>query len=130
MDKTGIYLCLDNLKMSVIKLFSVRIECLHAFILFRKRTSNSPVPYGGFNVLDLLKRKNKVVGIKQTKKALEQGQLDAVFIACDAESRVVMQIKLLCDQKAVRVYDTESMKQLGKAAGIDVGASVVGIGKL
>lgn len=79
---------------------------------------------------DLLKRKNKVVGVKQTIKAVEQGKLEAVFIAHDADIRVIGQLRQLCEEKSVKVINAESMKQLGKAAGIDVGASVVGIQKL
>lgn len=80
-------------------------------------------------MLDLLKRKEKVVGIKQTKKAAEQDKLEAVFIAYDADQRVVGQLKAFCEEKKIGVFTTESMKQLGKAAGIDVGAAVVGIQK-
>lgn len=80
-------------------------------------------------MLDLLKKKDKVVGIKQTKKAAEQDKLEAVFIACDADQRVVGQLKQLCEEKKIPVCTTETMKQLGKAAGIDVGAAIVGITK-
>lgn len=78
-------------------------------------------------MLELLKRKEKVVGVKQTKKAAEQGRLEAVFIANDADQRIVGQVKQFCEENQIAVYSTESMKLLGKAAGIDVGASVVGV---
>jgi large subunit ribosomal protein L7A len=80
-------------------------------------------------VLELLKKKEKVVGIKQTRKAAEQDRLEAVFIAYDADQRVVGQLKQLCEEKKIDVYTTESMKQLGKAAGIDVGAAIIGVFK-
>ncbi len=80
-------------------------------------------------MLELLKRKDKVVGVKQTKKAAEQGRLEAVFIANDADQRIVGQVKQFCEENQIAVYSTESMKLLGKAAGIDVGASVVGVVK-
>lgn len=80
-------------------------------------------------MLELLKKKEKVVGIKQTKKAAEQNKLEAVFIAHDADQRVVGQVKQFCEENKINVCITESMKQLGKAAGIDVGASVIGIVK-
>ncbi len=80
-------------------------------------------------MLELLKRKEKVVGVKQTKKAAEQGRLEAVFIANDADQRIVGQVKQFCEENQIAVYSTESMKLLGKAAGIDVGASVVGVVK-
>ncbi len=78
-------------------------------------------------MLELLKKKEKVVGIKQTRKAAEQEMLEAVFIAYDADQRIVGQLKQLCEEKQIAIYTTESMKQLGKATGIDVGAAIVGI---
>jgi large subunit ribosomal protein L7A len=78
-------------------------------------------------VIELLKKKAKVVGVKQTKKAAEQDQLEMVFIASDADQRVVAPIKQFCESKGIIVHVTSTMKQLGKAAGIDVGAAVAGI---
>lgn len=78
-------------------------------------------------MLELLKKKEKVVGLKQTRKAAEQDRLELVIIADDADRRITDQIKQLCEEKAIKVYSADSMKQLGKAAGIDVGAAVVGI---
>ena len=80
-------------------------------------------------MLELLKGKDKVVGIKQTKKAAEQDKLEAVFVACDADPKVVGQLKQLCEEKKIPVYTAEPMKQLGRAAGIDVSAAVVGVSK-
>jgi large subunit ribosomal protein L7A len=78
-------------------------------------------------VIELLKTKEKVVGIKQTKKSAEQEKLAAVFIASDADQRVVGPIIQICESKNISVHLVDTMKQLGKAAGIDVGAAVVGI---
>ncbi|NLP00721.1 MAG: 50S ribosomal protein L7ae-like protein [Clostridiaceae bacterium] len=78
-------------------------------------------------MLELLKKKEKVVGVKQTKKAAEQDKLELVFIASDADQRVVEPIKQLCESKGISVHITGTMKQLGKAAGIDVGAAIAGI---
>lgn len=78
-------------------------------------------------MVELLKTKEKVIGAKQTKKAVEQGKLEAVFIASDADQRVVGPIKQICETKGISIYYVDTMKQLGKAAGIDVGAAVAGI---
>lgn len=78
-------------------------------------------------MLELLKKKEKVVGLKQTKKAIEQDRLESVIIADDADKRLTEPIKQLCKEKNIMVHTTESMKQLGKAAGIEVSAAVVGI---
>ena len=78
-------------------------------------------------MLELLKNRQKVVGIKQTRKAAEQERLETVFFANDADQRVVGQLRNLCEEKGIQLHTVESMKQLGKAAGIDVSAAVVGI---
>lgn len=78
-------------------------------------------------MLDTLKRRDKVVGIKETRKAAEENRLEYLIVAADADLRVVGQLKQLCEQKGIPVHMADSMKQLGKAAGIDVGASVVGV---
>lgn len=78
-------------------------------------------------MLELLKNRQKVVGIKQTRKAAEQERLEAVFFANDADQRMVGQLRKLCEEKGIQLHTVESMKQLGKAAGIDVSAAVVGI---
>lgn len=78
-------------------------------------------------MLDALKRKDKVVGIKEAKKAAEDNRLESLIVASDADIRVVGQLRRFCEERGIAVHMAESMKQLGKAAGIDVGASVVGI---
>ncbi len=78
-------------------------------------------------MIELLKTKEKVVGVKQTKKSAEQDKLVAVFIASDADQRIVGPIKQLCESKNISIHLVDTMKQLGKAAGIDVGAAIVGV---
>lgn len=70
---------------------------------------------------------NISVGVKQTEKALQQERLREVVIAQDADTRVTAPIVQLCEQYGVPVSYVESMKQLGIASKIDVGASAVGI---
>lgn len=78
-------------------------------------------------MIELLKKKEKVVGLKQTKKAAEQDRLEMVFVASDADRRIVEPIIKLCERKGIKVNTENTMKQLGKAAGIDVGAAIAGI---
>lgn len=78
-------------------------------------------------MIELLKKKEKFVGIKQVKRAAEQDILAEVFIASDADQRVIGSLKQICEDKNIPIYTVDTMKQLGKAAGIDVGAAIVGI---
>ena len=84
--------------------------------------------YGGEGcrfVLEILKGGNKAIGIKQTLKAVESNTAKVVFIARDADEKIVSNLKVLCLYNAVEVEYAESMKLLGKACGIEVGASAV-----
>ena len=67
----------------------------------------------------------KVVGIKQSKKSIRDGEARQVFIAQDAEKRVISPIYDLCQEHDVEIVEVPTMKELGTAAGIAVGASVV-----
>lgn len=75
-------------------------------------------------MLDDLKHYKKAVGVKQSTKALENGVVVSIFIAKDCEQRVVKGIIELCEKQSVPITYVDSMKQLGKACGIEVEASV------
>ncbi|MGM0652638.1 MAG: ribosomal L7Ae/L30e/S12e/Gadd45 family protein [Bacillota bacterium] len=70
---------------------------------------------------------NKVVGTKQTIKALEKNEAQKVFIARDAEEKVTRPVISLCEESNIEVYYIESMEQLGKLCGIKVKAAVAAI---
>ena len=69
----------------------------------------------------------KVVGAKQTKRAVSGGKAVAVYLAEDADPRVTEAIRDLCRTCGVPVYDVPAMKELGKACGIAVGAAVAAL---
>ncbi|NLD50930.1 MAG: 50S ribosomal protein L7ae-like protein [Clostridiaceae bacterium] len=75
-------------------------------------------------MLENLKSSKKTVGLKQSMKVLENDAVKQVFIAKDADERVVGKIKELCQKSNIPVIDVDTMKLLGKACGIDVGAAV------
>ena len=70
---------------------------------------------------------NLTVGSKQTKLAIENGQAIKVFVARDAEARLVDPIVQQCTEKGIPVVRAVSMSELGKACGIQVGAAVAAI---
>ena len=75
-------------------------------------------------MLTELSNKAKVVGAKQVRRALEAGQALTVFLADDADPRVTGPIAAQCAEKGVRAETVPSMRELGKACGISVGAAV------
>ena len=78
-------------------------------------------------MLDSLKNGKKIVGLKQSLKAVENDMARIVFIAKDADERVTRPIIELCQNKNVEIQYVDSMKQLGKACNIEVGAAAVSL---
>lgn len=66
---------------------------------------------------------NKVVGFKQSIKAIQSGGANAVYIASDAEARIIETIVNLCKENSLELHYVNTMKNLGKLCGIDVGAA-------
>ena len=76
-------------------------------------------------MLSQLSTATKVVGVKQSKKVIRDGGAKSVFIAADAERRITEPVRELCAAHSVDVTEVSSMKELGAAVGISVGAAVV-----
>jgi len=75
-------------------------------------------------VVESLRERKRAVGIKQTIKAIENGSAKAVFVAKDADERVVGKVIDMCRKDNIQLEYVETMKILGKACNIDVGAAV------
>lgn len=68
-----------------------------------------------------------VTGTKQVLRAIEEGRLERAVIAQDAEEHLRLKLQNAC-QKADVLFDTvPTMKELGTACGIEVGAAVAGV---
>lgn len=78
-------------------------------------------------MLEQLKNAKSVVGVKQTKKAVKDGLAQTVFVADDAEQRVIRPIIDLCGETNTTVIHVQSMRELGQACGIEVGASAAAV---
>ncbi len=78
-------------------------------------------------MLDELKGARKVIGLKQLRRALGTGSVRKVFLADDADPRLTEPLAEQCREKGVELERVGSMKDLGKAGGIDIGAAAAGI---
>ena len=67
------------------------------------------------------------VGTKQTTRMVELGKALEVFVADDADERITGKVVELCEKAGVKVTRVDSMRELGKACGIKVGAAVAAI---
>jgi large subunit ribosomal protein L7A len=66
----------------------------------------------------------RVVGVKQSRKAIQNGTAAKVFLAFDADPTITCPIGDACAAAGVPVDQESSMEQLGQACRITVGASV------
>ena len=76
---------------------------------------------------ELRKNKFRVVGTGEVIKALKMGKASDVFIAKDATQSVVEPVLRLCEESSTEVWQTLSMKELGAACGIQVGAAAAAL---
>ena len=72
-----------------------------------------------------LASQEKVIGVKQSRKAIREGRAKQVFLACDADPAITDPVAESCAEAGIPVEDEHTMAQLGQACRITVGASVV-----
>ena len=81
----------------------------------------------GMSVLRELAAKNKVIGVKQTRRALRDGKAAMLFLARDADPALTDPLEELCRQQKLPVDRSYTLEELGRAAGIQVGAAVIAV---
>ncbi len=69
----------------------------------------------------------KAVGTNQTAKALARGRGEVVFVAKDADRRIVEPVLAAARGRELEVIEVDTMRELGRACGIAVGASAAAI---
>ena len=65
----------------------------------------------------------KAVGAKQVRQAVRNRRAVRVYLACDADPAVTEPLETLCREYGVPAETGLTMRQIGKACGIAVGAS-------
>ena len=78
-------------------------------------------------MLSELNQEKKVVGTKQTRRALNDARAKKIFLAADADPRVTDPLIQLAKEKNVSVEEVPTMKELGSACGISVRCAVATI---
>ncbi|PCK23570.1 50S ribosomal protein L7ae-like protein [Bacillus pumilus] len=68
-----------------------------------------------------------IIGTKQTVKALKRDSVKEIVVAKDADPTLTASVMKLAQEKDVDILMVDSMKKLGKACGIEVGAAAVAI---
>ena len=77
--------------------------------------------------MEALAGKEKVVGLKQVRRAVAAGRVRKVFLACDADPRLTDPLRALCAEKAIPCDSSMTLRQLGTACGIAVPAAAVAV---
>lgn len=75
-------------------------------------------------MLEELTGKPRVVGVKQSRRAISQGQAAKVFLADDADPALLESLVKSCFDAGVPVEGGHTMARLGAACRISVGAAV------
>lgn len=75
------------------------------------------------HLMELRKQNKLKVGVKQSARAINDGRVATLFVAKDCEQHVVRNIVDSAQERNVQIVYVESMKKLGDACGIDVGAA-------
>ena len=74
-----------------------------------------------------LAAKEKVVGLKQTKKAIAAGKTAVVYLAKDADPKLTEPLRAMCRLSDIEVVNDRTMAELGKACGIAVGTAACAV---
>lgn len=74
-----------------------------------------------------LKNAKRVIGIKQVTKAVKNDLAKCVYIADDADDRVLSPLKELCNAKNIEMIFGNTMAELGESCNIEVGATAVAL---
>lgn len=90
--------------------------------VFKEYSCQEEIP-----VLTELASKEKVIGVKQSRKAVREGRAKRVYLACDADPAITEPVADSCHAAGIPVEGEYTMAQLGRACRITVGASVVAV---
>lgn len=69
----------------------------------------------------------KVVGVKQTIKAIKNNSVKTVYIAKDADNGLKDSVNVLVEDNSLEVVYVDTMKELGRLCGINVGAATAAL---
>ena len=78
-------------------------------------------------MLTELASQEKVIGVKQSRKAVREGRAKRVYLACDADPAITEPVAVSCEAAGIPMETEHTMAQLGRACRITVGASVVAV---
>ncbi len=76
---------------------------------------------------ELADSRRRVAGARQVVRAVASGRLCVVFIAHDADERILHEVLSACEAAGISVEFFPTMAQLGKACRIEVETAAAGL---
>ena len=67
----------------------------------------------------------KVIWIKQCTKLIKNNEGKVLYVAKDANAKLISPIIQLAKEKNIEIVEVSTMKELGKIGGIDVNSSAI-----
>ena len=86
---------------------------------------DSRIPQCG--ILPKIDKNKVVVGAKQLRKAMEKGTVQYVCLAKNADPAITEPLAQQCASRGLSCVWVPSMRELGDACGIDVGAAAAAV---
>ncbi len=78
--------------------------------------------------MDVLRQAHRrAVGVREAHKHLERGRVERIVVARDAEALVTGDLIAEAKRRGVPIAYTDSMAELGRACGIQVGAAAAAL---
>jgi len=78
---------------------------------------------------ELADPQKRIVGTKQVLRAIAQGEAECVFVAADADEPIRQRIISACDEQNIPAQQQHTLRELGAACRIAVGAAAVALKK-
>lgn len=71
--------------------------------------------------------KKRIIGLKQTIKAIKEDRVSKVYVAKDADDHIKNSVIKESNGKDIELIYVDTMKKLGEACGIEVKASTASL---
>jgi large subunit ribosomal protein L7A len=79
------------------------------------------------SLMHRLQQGSKVVGTKQTLRALEEKKVQILFVAEDAKNRLITLLVEIAEAQHVTIVYVKTMEELGKACDVEVKAATAAL---
>lgn len=79
---------------------------------------------GGNRLESELSLERKIVGLRQSLKAIKEDRVEKVFIARDVKPEFIKDFMEICEKQKINISYVDTKEQLGQICGIERGATV------